>query len=102
MGQFGQKLYHRRVSGEKERRGAGGRFRSRETGSHRCSRFEQDGAEPRGRDATEGGLEPEPHHRGPDAESGRWHFVLKAAGKREAEAGLRGVCPEALRMGRRE
>ena len=43
----------------------GGRFRSRETGSHRCRRFDQTG-----RDAAEGGLKPGAASRGPALSQG--------------------------------
>ena len=56
---------HGGVSGEKEWRAAGGRFRSRETGSHRCRRFDQTG-----RDAAEGGLKPGAASRGPALSQG--------------------------------
>lgn len=86
----------RRGGGRAEDSGAG---RPGATGAAGLSRMEPNPAAAMRRKA---GWSRKPHHRGPGAESGRWHFVLKAAGKREAEAGLRGVCPEALRMGRGE
>ena len=47
IGAVWAKILPQGVSGEKEWRAAGGRFWSRKTGSHRCRRFDQSGAEPR-------------------------------------------------------
>lgn len=86
---------------EKRRGGGGRKIPEPGDGSHRCRRLSRVEPNPAAAMRRKAGWSGEPHHRGPGAESGRSHFVLKAAGKREAEAGLRGVCAESPSDGTR-